>query len=148
MVGAAQSRFNTSELDDLRALIRLTVEFRHYLEYGSTKMAGMLLPRLQHFGDLENANTAPFNKYDMEFVCDSIRSGIDSFWVLNAGYRILVGSTGSNIKWGIASSWDLFRKQFLSMFDQFAAESNFENKCRLLLDLFKLQIVFLGFSHK
>jgi len=33
------------------------------------------------------------------------------------------------------------------MFNNIAAEGNFEIKCRLLLDLFKLQIVFAGVSY-
>jgi hypothetical protein len=33
------------------------------------------------------------------------------------------------------------------MFNSFTKEVNFESKCRLLLDLFKLQIVFAGISY-
>jgi hypothetical protein len=36
------------------------------------------------------------------------------------------------------------KKQFLSWFHEFEIETSFEKKCRLLLDLFKLQIVFAG----
>jgi len=36
------------------------------------------------------------------------------------------------------------RDRFLSLYREFVAETKFENKCRLLLDLFKLQIVFAG----
>jgi len=80
----------------------------------------------------------------MESACRAIRSGVDSFCGLNATYRILSGATGSNIKWGMISSWESFKVRFISMFDEFTAEVHFENKCRLLLDLFKLQIVFAG----
>ena len=45
------------------------------------------------------------------------------------------------------SSMESFKSQFVSMFNQFTNETNFENKCRLLLDLFKLQIVFAGVSY-
>ena len=38
MVESAKSCFNDAELGDLRAVIRLTVEFHHYLEHGSTEM--------------------------------------------------------------------------------------------------------------
>ena len=38
------------------------------------------------------------------------------------------------------------RDRFLSLYPEFVAETKFENKCRLLLDLFKLQIVFAGGS--
>ena len=38
-------------------------------------------------------------------------------------------------------------EEFRSMFKKFELEENFEEKCRLLLDLFKLQIVFAGMSY-
>jgi hypothetical protein len=60
----------------------------------------------------------------------------------------LVGATGSNVKWGMITSWESFKARFISMFDEFTAEVNFENKRRLLLDLFKLQIVFAGVSYE
>jgi hypothetical protein len=150
MVESAKSCFDDSELGHLRTLIRLTVEFRHYLEYGSVEMARSLQrgPHANYFTDVESAATDPFNKYDMEYTCNSIRSGVDSFCDLNATYRILVGATGSNVKWGMISSWESFKARFISMFDEFTAAANFENKCRLLLDLFKLQIVFAGLSYE
>jgi hypothetical protein len=39
MVESAKSCFDDSELGHLRTVIRLTVEFRHYLEHGSVEMA-------------------------------------------------------------------------------------------------------------
>jgi hypothetical protein len=45
------------------------------------------------------------------------------------------------------SSRESFKTQFVSMFKEFTEEVNFENKCRLLLDLFKLQIIFVGISY-
>jgi hypothetical protein len=45
------------------------------------------------------------------------------------------------------SSRDSFKTQFVSMFNKFTKEVNFEKKCRLLLDLFKLEIVFAGISY-
>lgn len=149
MVESAKSCFDDSELGHLRSVIRLTLEFRHYLEYGSVEMASGLQegPYANYFEDLKSASTDPFNKYDMECVCKSIRSGVNSFCGLNASYRILVGATGSNVKWDMTSSWESFRAEFASMFNEFIEEVNFENKCRLLLDLFKLQIVFAGISY-
>ena len=34
--------------------------------------------------------------------------------------------------------------EFMSMFSKFGIEEQFEAKCRLLLDLFRLEIVFAG----
>jgi hypothetical protein len=45
------------------------------------------------------------------------------------------------------SSRESFKTQFISMFNEFTKEANFENKCRLLLDLFKLQMVFASISY-
>lgn len=58
-------------------------------------------------------------------------------------YGIFVGSTATTIDWNdirIAS----LRERFVSIYDLFLAETNFERKFRLLLDLVKLQIVFAG----
>jgi hypothetical protein len=150
MVESAKSCFDESELGDLRAVIRLTVEFHHYLEHGSTEMARALQagPHASRFNDLQSASADPLNKYDLGYTCNSIRSGVDSFCNLNATYRILVGATGSKVEWGMISSRDLFKTQFMLMFNEFTEEANFENKCRLLLDLFKLQIVFAGVSYE
>lgn len=150
MAESVKSCFDDSELDHLRAVIRIAVEFRNYLQHGSVETARGLYqgPQSEYFLDLETASADPFNKYDLEVVCKSIRSGIDSFWALNASYRILSGARGSNIEWGITLSRESFREQYVSMFDKFTSESAFENKCRLLLDLFKLQIIFLGFSYE
>ena len=150
MVEAAKSCFDESELGHLRCVIRLTVEFRHYLEHGSVEKARGLQqgPHAKYFTDLKSASADPFNKYDLESTCASIRSGVDSFCGLNRTYGILVGATGSTIKWGMISSRESFEAQFISMFDRFTQEESFENKCRLLLDLFKLQIVFAGVSYE
>jgi hypothetical protein len=77
MVESAKSCFDDSELGHLRTVIRLTVEFRHYLEYGSVEMASGLQegPYANYFTDLKSASTDPFNKYDMDSTCKSIRSG-------------------------------------------------------------------------
>jgi hypothetical protein len=45
------------------------------------------------------------------------------------------------------SSRESFKTQFVSVFNKFTEEVNFESKCRLLLDLFKLQMVFVGISY-
>lgn len=37
-----------------------------------------------------------------------------------------------------------YKDEFMSRYHTFLAQTDFETKCRLLLDLFKLQIVFAG----
>jgi hypothetical protein len=149
MAESAQSRLDESALRHLRVVIRLTVEFHDYLENGSVEIATSVLhgPLAKYVTDAQNASTDPFNKYDLQFACKSIRSGVDSFCNLSASYRVLAGAVDSRVEWGMISSRESFKTQFVAMFNNFAEEVNFESKCRLLLDLFKLQIVFAGISY-
>jgi hypothetical protein len=149
MVAAAESCFDESELGHLRAVIRLTVEFHDYLEHGRVRVLQGLKdgPDANYFKDLQSPGAdRSTTKYDLEWVCGSVRAGIDSFCALNAGYRLLNGATDSNLKWSMISSKETFKSEFLLMFNRFTKEEDFESKCRLLLDLFKLQMVFAGFS--
>jgi hypothetical protein len=148
MVESAKSSFDEGELGHLRCLIRLAVEFHDYLEHGSVDMATRLLngPLAKYVKDAQSASTDPFNKYDLDYTCGSIRSGVPSFCLLGDRYRLMDNATGSGVEWGMISSRESFEKQFISMFDKFTEEVHFEGKCRLLLDLFKLQIVFAGIS--
>jgi hypothetical protein len=154
MVESAKSSFDDSELGPLRAVIRLTAEFHDYLEHGSVEMARGIrqLPYLgltseEFQKDLQSASTDPFNKYDLGYACHSILPGVDSFCSLNSAYSKLDGATSSRIEWDMISSRESFKATFVSMFNTFTEEVNFGNKCRLLLDLFKLQIVFAGISY-
>jgi hypothetical protein len=149
MAESAQSRFDESELGHLRCLMRLAVEFHDYLEHGSVEIAASILhgPHAKYVRDVQSASIDPFNKYDLEFLCDSIRSGVNSFCILNASYKMLDGATDSKIEWSMISSRKLFKANFVSMFNQFTEDVNFANRSRLLLDMFKLQIVFAGISY-
>jgi hypothetical protein len=148
MVESAKSCFSEPELGHLRCLIRLAVEFHDYLEHGSADVATRLLdgPLAKYVADAQSASADPFNKYDLEYTCGSIRSGVPSFCLLSDRYRVMAGATGSRVEWGMISSRELFKKHFISMFNNFIEEVNFVSKYRLLLDLFKLQIVFAGIS--
>ena len=108
--------------DDLRCLVRLTVEFDYYLRHTNT--------------DLRNT-------FEMEYRIASIRSGMDSFVSFSDAYRVMVVAIPSQINWTAVTVSSL-KGRFLEMFDQFVAEPQFERRFRLLLDLFKLQIVFAG----
>jgi hypothetical protein len=122
MVDSATGCFLESELDHLRVVIRLSVEFHYYVQRSCAHV------------------------FCLEYVSESIFSGIDSFMFVFGGYQVLVGATGSEIDWDEVSATSL-KQQFARMFDEFARETVFERKCRLLLDLFKLQIVFAGVSY-
>lgn len=149
MAESAQSRLEGSELADLRVVIRLTVEFHDYLENGSIDIATSVLhgPLARYVPNAQRASVDPFNKYDLQFACESIRSGVDSFCNLSANYGMFVGAVDSRVEWGMISSKESFKAHFVSMFTKFVEEVHFETKCRLLLDLFKLQIIFAGVSY-
>ena len=121
---SAKPGFNEADLRSLHSLISLTVEFHIYLT-----ATNILQPE----------------RNDVAYACESIFSGIESFVAVNNSYRILVGSITSELEWNLANLGSL-KEQFISMYQEFLAESVFERKCRLLLDLFKLQIVFAGMS--
>lgn len=73
-------------------------------------------------------------------------SGIEQFIYLNSGYTTTGEATGSSLDWSRPLSLASLQEQFMSKYDEFLAETDFVKRCRLLLDLFKLQIVFAGFT--
>lgn len=122
MVEAGQPYLTVQELEDMRCLIRLTVEFASFILHGDTASAGT---------------------DNLQYVCESVFSGIDSFALLSAGYRILPGAQPSMLQ---ETGRTPINEVFLSLYAQFLQDAAFEKRCRLLLDLFKLQIVFAGIS--
>ena len=126
MEKSARPGFDEKDIEHLGVLIRVTVEFHDYLTSAS--------PWPQFPDD-------PF--HDMTYMIDKILFNIDSFRIVLRTYGVLVGSTKSRIDWSAVGMQSL-RDRFLSLYPEFVAETKFENKCRLLLDLFKLQIVFAG----
>jgi hypothetical protein len=125
MVEAGISCFSESQLDHLRTLVRLTVEFYYYLQ---------------------GEDPAPGVEDKLRYVCESVFSGVDSFDLVSAEYRWWPDAQATTIGSSVASIESL-KGDFLSLYRRFSAETNFESRCRLLLDLFKLQIVFAGLSY-
>jgi hypothetical protein len=126
MEESARPGFDDKDIQNLGILIRVTVEFNNYLRS---------VPPWPQFPD------DPF--HDMTYMIDKILFNVDSFRIVLHSYGILVGSTKSRIDWNAVGVQSL-KDRFLSLYPEFVAETKFENKCRLLLDLFKLQIVFAG----
>jgi hypothetical protein len=125
MVESARSYFLESELDDLRCLIRLTIEFFHHLQG-------------EHF--------APLIEDNLRYVCDSVFSGVDSFGLVSAAYRALPGARSTTVTRDVKSI-DSLKEEFVSKYREFSDETDFEKRCRILLDLFKLQIVFAALQY-
>jgi hypothetical protein len=126
MQESARSQLSESELDDLRCLIRLTVEFSHYLE---------------------DEDGRPPDPSKTRYVGESIFSGVDSFSAITAAVRGMFGSTKSALPSDVTSVESL-KQEFDKRYRDFLVEANFDHRCRLLLDLFKLQIVFAGLSYE
>ncbi len=119
------SHFLDSQLDALRCVIRLTVEF---------------------FQCLQRVDIDSVNDHSLQYWGESIFSGIDSFTSLSQAYRMTMGATRSTLPQRVTSRAAL-KEEFTAMYREFAGETNFEKRCRLLLDLFKLQIIFVGMTY-
>ena len=123
MTEPGKSDFLESELEDLRFLIRRTVEFSHFFR------------RL----DVESLTQA-----EVGYADESIFSAVNSFCNVSAAYRTMTGqSTPAWSEMSIAS----LKKEFFLKYQEFVVETSFEKRCRLLLELFKLQIVYAGLSY-
>ena len=116
MARSAVPCFSKAEVDNLNCLIRLAVEFQHCAhEIGA--------------GD-EGA---------VQNCAESVFSGVSSFCSVTRAYKVLAGEVPTSLRWDTLTLPDL-RERFMSTFREFTAEGRFERKCRLLLDLFKLQL--------
>lgn len=150
MVEPARDCFSESELDSLCCVVRITMEFCGYIrspapQHGRSIYAGAkaLAERCNLPLDASQSEVGHEAECELSYVIGTIFSGMDSFLSLTHSYRSLVGSTGSRVQWGVVSMNSL-REQFLSTFQEFATEKDFVKRLRLLIDLFKLQIVFAG----
>jgi hypothetical protein len=119
--------FLDSQVEHLLVLTRLTVEFAHYLEG----------PDSSSFDDPE---------MELTYANHSTFASVESFMLMSQAYRMLPEPKESTLVWGDASIESL-KKVFSAKYREFRAEVNPEHRCRLLLDLFKLQIVFAGVSY-
>lgn len=122
MEKSARPGFDDNDIEHLHILIRLTVQFFDYF-------------------NSDSPSDDPFR--DMIYAIDSVFFNLDSFRVVMHSYGILVGSKKSTIDWNAIRMASL-KDEFVSVYHAFVAQEHFESKCRLLLDLVKLQIVFAG----
>jgi hypothetical protein len=122
VLAAADDDFNPSLTDNLRSLIRITVEFHEFL----------------HGREVERPLCDP-----VEYMMDTVFSGVSSFQLLHASCNAWWGAGFSRLDWTKVSI-PLLKETFESLFTDFLEENNFETRCKLLLDLFKIQIVLAG----
>ena len=138
MAEGALPAFSDDDLEALHALIMFTLEFEDYLRRGR--------PSLKAICDLfatifDPAVPMPAAEAcAMDDVSCSTFSAIDSFRKVSCSYNGLIGTIKSELVWSEVTVPSL-KKLFLQIFPAFAGEPDFHKKCRLLLDLFKIQIV-------
>lgn len=118
--------FDEDDRDKLRTLIRVAVEFNDYLQS---------IRPWPHFPD------DPFN--NMTYMVDTILIHVDSFGDMVHLYGILRGSASSTVNWDAVTAGSI-KKEFLTLYDEFLVQRDFLRKFRILLDLYKLQIVYAG----
>lgn len=120
---ARSASYLLEEAEDLRGLIRITIEFFYFLT-----------------GDLATDNSS------VNYMIETIFSGVDGFMMVSRAHRFMPNRTGSAVTWGRVTHATL-KQEFVSHYQNFRSETNFEKQCRLLLDLFRLQLIFAGMDY-
>ena len=118
---AVDDEFSPSLTGDLRSLIRITIEFHEFLH-------GREVKRLSD---------------PVEYMIDTVFSGVSSFQLMHPLCNSWWGPGLSRLDWTNVSV-PLLKERFESLFTDFLEENTFEAKCKILLDLFKIQIVLAG----
>ena len=126
MAEAARPVFEDDDIQKLGDLIRLTVRFYHYL---TSRGRWPVFPE------------DPW--HDLTYVTEPIFWFVDDFLDVLKKYDYVPGKVSTAVDWDNVTG-DSLRERFLTMYQDFIAEKAFARKCRLLLDLYKLQIVFAG----
>jgi len=124
MAAGARPAFVASDIEHLNGVVRLTIEFAFFLEEFSS-------------GDRASL--------DVGYECLSIISGIDSFLSVFGTYNMLRDTEEISVHW--FENPAEFQKSFRTKYAAFLDADRFEPKCRYLLELFKMQIVFAGATY-
>jgi hypothetical protein len=124
---AAGACFSVSTCDHLRGLIRLAVEFFQYLQ-GSDEVL--------------------LDSEERSYTGGSIFGGVDSYLLVCSAYRSALGPVNSTLEWNAVASMHALKGEFVVTYRAFSDEAEFPRKCRLLLELFKLQMVFAAMTYE
>jgi hypothetical protein len=140
----ARSTFSESELESLRVLIRVTFEFAFHLEHPRTTELSDYLPEDPQLREFCLQDPHMFDDFELKYAIDTIISAVEFFTDVHQVYSALADRIDSAVNWDEISRSTL-KEKFNLMFEQFKGEPVFEKKCRILLDLFRLQLVFAAF---
>jgi len=134
----------------------LTVEFHHFLngedivpkidDARARALAHVREAVLSEFPELTAENLALTADDRLRYVYDSIFFGLESFVRLHYTYSKMPSPRATTLAAG-AKSPESIREEFASRYLVFSSAADFEFRFRLLLDLFRLQIVFAGLSY-
>jgi hypothetical protein len=131
ILDAARAVFTDYEVQHLRAVIRLAVEFDDFLRVTDLEAIG---------------------SYELDYLSGSVFGGVPSLVAVADAYRTSAAvRAGSELDWNNFTdlrSPQEFRDHYFAKFERFSAERSFDGKCLLLLDLFKLQLFFVAIQFK
>lgn len=126
MADSKESSFLESENAAVFELIKVTVEFWHYLL---------------------SANIDSPDDDALRYACESTFAAVDEFCLISSAYRMQPGARRSSRLVEIPSSLTV-KNLYISTYRQLSLETTFEGKCRLLLELFKMQMIFAGLRYE
>jgi hypothetical protein len=127
MVQEPEADFGKEEIENLGILIRLSVQFHNFL---TSRGRWPVFPEDSF--------------HNMTYVAESIFWNVNSFIYLSRNsYGIMTGRTRSVIDWDAVTAHSI-KDRYLSMYQEFIGEADFLKKYRVLLDLYKLQLVYAG----
>jgi hypothetical protein len=126
LLESAQPYLSGSELDSLRCVTRLVVEFNHYLQ---------------------DTAVVPANADATRYTGDSVFSGMDSFCALSFAVSSRAGFGTSAVDWNRLVSPSRLRADFVERYPELRRSLPFLARCRIVLDLFKLAVVLVTISY-
>ena len=117
MVGKEPDYFSESDIDSLNCLTRIAVEFYY-----------------RYLNDLYSADTEI-----VRYAAESVFACVDTFVSLNSSFTMSATKAGAS-HWEIVPPASL-REHFIETYRSFENETEFLNRCGLLLDLFRLELI-------
>ncbi len=122
MTQLAESGYYEDRIEDLLSLTSMVVDFCYCLQ---------------------QTHVDESYRSDTEYNCNSLFAVVDTFTQVSSDYYCLIGSETSNIDWGDISVSSI-KKLIDLTYKRFESEPVFLKKCRYLLDLYKMGLVFAG----
>src|SRR5689334_11037816 len=89
METAVLSVFSSSELENMKVMIRITIEFHDFLQHGPSDFKDIVVASEDGNPSIAICAGRQADKY----VCDTIWVWMDEFRTVNDAYNVLVGAT-------------------------------------------------------